>query len=593
MKKYYIIILTLLSNIVFANYEVYDGQTISVQSFIDAKLNYSSWRSAKIYSSNFTGASLKEADFTGATLNGNNFQNANLKDAVFENTKNYGVNLSSANLTNVSFVGTTLIYGDYTSNFNFESANLTNANLSGLGLAGGYFKKAIFKNANLTNANSSNTSMTSGYENVAIFDGADLTRTNFSEANLASINEVPQSRVALAVSLQNTIINETYFTGARLAARESYYDAYVDFSNMTLIKANFTNAILSSKNWSGSDGSSVSFSNATLIDCVFTGAILGANGSTSGVDFSNMDMSNVSFAGATFNNYVKLNNCNIQGADFSSAINLNISNINSTQSYLDKNLSGVKFANLDLSNWAFREQNLQNASFANSTLTNANMRFSDLRGADLSEAIDINTIKLTNTIWHDGVIKMFSMESDEDSFSIKRYALSSENQLSISAKITEDDAIISGGAILTLETGAELEVIDDGILTIASDGNLVINTDEVGSTLFAIADGAGLTFESGAILRINIEGAFVETDGDVIVLMSWTDDSNISGVNIFTIDENLFLTVNGEAYSGDWNYRIADNQFQVFFGQIPEPAFYAAVFGVFALAFAAWRRKAK
>ena len=308
---------------------------------------------------------------------------------------------------------------------------------------------------------------------------------------------------------------------------------------------------------------------------------------------SNMDMSNVSFAGATFNNYVKLNNCNIQGADFSSAINLNISNINSTQSYLDKNLSGVKFANLDLSNWAFREQNLQNASFANSTLTNANMRFSDLRGADLSEAIDINTIKLTNTIWHDGVIKMFSMESDEDSFSIKRYALSSENQLSISAKITEDDAIISGGAILTLETGAELEVIDDGILTIASDGNLVINTDEVGSTLFAIADGAGLTFESGAILRINIEGTFVETDGDVIVLMSWTDDSNISGVNIFTIDENLFLTVNGEAYSGDWNYRIADNQFQVFFGQIPEPAFYAAVFGIAVLAFAARRREAK
>jgi len=111
--------------------------------------------------------------------------------------------------------------------------------------------------------------------------------------------------------------------------------------------------------------------------------------------------------------------------------------------------------------------------------------------------------------------------------------------------------------------------------------------------LLSVASGAGLAFEDGAILRVNIEGVFSASDVSVLTIMGWEDDSHITGVNVFAVDETLFLTVNGEAYAGDWNYRIFDKQFQIVFEQIPEPAFYAAVLGIAVLAFAARRRKAK
>ena len=163
----------------------------------------------------------------------------------------------------------------------------------------------------------------------------------------------------------------------------------------------------------------------------------------------------------------------------------------------------------------------------------------------------------------------------------------------ISAKISEANATVSGGAVLTLETGAALEVVNNKTLTIAGDGNLVINTDAAGSTSFYVESGAGLAFEDGATLRVNIEGVFTASDVSVLTIMGWEDDSHVTGANVFAVDETLFLTVNGEAYAGSWNYRILDKQFQIVFEQIPEPAFYAAVLGVLALAFAAWRRRAK
>ena len=197
------------------------------------------------------------------------------------------------------------------------------------------------------------------------------------------------------------------------------------------------------------------------------------------------------------------------------------------------------------------------------------------------------------TIMSDGVIKNFTMTSEAESFTIHKYTPATGGGEMISAKISEANATVSGGAVLTLENGAELEVIDERTLTIAGDGNLIINTDAESSTSFTVASGAGLAFENGAVLRVNVEGAFAPSEGEAIVVMSWADGSHITGANLFVVDETIFLTVNGEAYAGDWNYKVADNQFQIVFEQIPEPAFWAAVLGAFALAFAARRRRAK
>ena len=73
--------------------------------------------------------------------------------------------------------------------------------------------------------------------------------------------------------------------------------------------------------------------------------------------------------------------------------------------------------------------------------------------------------------------------------------------------------------------------------------------------------------------------------------MDWTDDTRIVGLSDFVKDETLLLTLNGESFSGKWDYVIRNNQFIINISQVPEPAACAAVFGVLALALAAYRRR--
>ena len=580
-----------------ADDEVYDGQTISSMDFSNAKLNYSSWRNANIYSSNnFTGASLREADFTGATISVNKFANANLKDSIFDKSTCYGAKFDGANLTNASFLDAKLTYSSSSYGYatSFVGSNLTNAKLSGLTFSSSLYNVS-FKNANLRNADLSDGVFTSGRSTSKCdFDGADLTGTNFTNAKLANTakdNSTLQTiYLSNVVSLQNTIINNTNFTGATLCV---YYDGahFVDFSNMTLTEANFTNAILSAKNWSGTSSCSVSFSNAKLINCIFTGAILGATGGAdTGVDFSGMDMANVSFAGATFNSHVKLKDCNIQCADFSAAVNLTTSHLSATKSYADKNLYGVKFGNLDLSNWILRGQNLQNTSFAGANLTGVNARYADLRGSDLTGIT--GSLKTQNTIWTDGEIKNFSMESVDDSLTIRAYVPATSGGEMINAKIAED-ATISGGAVLTLEEGAILEIMAGKTLTIADNSEIIFNVDVASNnTKILLNSGSTLAFGADSKVTINLDGVISPEDSYTFSVIEAAADACISGADAISKD-NLVLNVNGEAYDSDkWGFNFDPTTGALTINvNVPEPATVAAIFGAVALAFAVYRRR--
>lgn len=252
-----------------------------------------------------------------------------------------------------------------------------------------------------------------------------------------------------------------------------------------------------------------------------------------------------------------------------------------TANFSGANLTNVNFAYADLSG-----ANFAGATFNNTTLTGVDITNTDFRGANIESIVGAPTYK--NTIWSDGTIQNFTMKSSSDSFSISKYVPLSGGE-SISAKITQD-ASISSRAQLTLETGAELEVTNNATLTVSNGSSIIINMDPEGSTSFAVASGSGLTFEKGAILKVNIEKAFRSSDLQIFTIMSWNENSLISGLNDFIIDETLFLSVNGEVYEGDWNYFIENNNFIISM-QVPEPAVCAAILGALAIAFAALRRR--
>ena len=128
-------------------------------------------------------------------------------------------------------------------------------------------------------------------------------------------------------------------------------------------------------------------------------------------------------------------------------------------------------------------------------------------------------------------------------------------------------------------------------LTLASDGKLLIQTDVNSSTTISIDPLAGLNIDKGGELTIDVVGDFNLSDCKILTLLEWNEDSKIVGLSDFVKDETLLLKLNGEDYIGEWEYLIENNQFVVTIGQVPEPAAYATILGIFAIIFVYKKRK--
>lgn len=295
-----------------------------------------------------------------------------------------------------------------------------------------------------------------------------------------------------------------------------------------------------------------------------------------GITVSETNFANIDFRGVSLKN-TTFSNMNLSNANFSNA-----------------NLSGAKISWFDQSASRYAEvYSLKNAVFFNADLTNAELSYGilenvDFRGANMTNTKIGESVSYKNTIMSDGVIKNFSMASADESLSIRKYT-PAEGGENISAKIAED-AMISGGAKLTLEQGAFFEVANGKTLTVASDGLIQIDTDLSGSTIFNVNSSSGLVFEDGAILTVNIVDDIMTSDTYTFAVISFEDDSRIAGFNNFVKDETLFLTVNGEKFNGAWDYTVKGNDLSISIN-VPEPATYAAIFGALALGFVAYRRR--
>jgi len=172
MKKYltYIISTITLTSISFADYENYDGQDVSFQSFnylkIHRTLNYSSWRGSKAIGTSFSNNSYIGADFTDAVITFATFYPIGGDDgftaemlystASYKNKDLSGITLQAKDLTYWNFSGQNLTGANFAhsrlTNTDFSNANLTDATLyrdfadQTFDLSGANFSGAILKN---------------------------------------------------------------------------------------------------------------------------------------------------------------------------------------------------------------------------------------------------------------------------------------------------------------------------------------------------------------------------------------------------------------------------------------------------------------
>jgi len=305
------------------------------------------------------------------------------------------------------------------------------------------------------------------------------------------------------------------------------------------------------------------------------------------------DMSNRDLQNSVFNScsVVNFSNSNLSGSKFYEAFYGN--------NYTNANCSGVVFSG-KMKNYQssttlptvifFTGTNLQNTSFVDITEYWISGRvyaeFADFRGSN-SGMLYANT--LHNTISDTGYIMRFWMTSSADDFYIRKYTPATVGGATISAKFAEN-ASVSGDATLTLEQGAEVEVIGTAVLSFGAESTLAINTDINGTSAFSIGDNAGITFEDGATVSVNLEGVFDSSLPYVFSILNWGDNSNVEGLLNLVKGDTLLLLINGVLFSGEWDCAITNNALQISMN-VPEPATYAAVFGALALALAVARRR--
>ena len=621
MKKYIAIISMFAAGFVFADDENYDGKSVS-EDFSGKSMNYSSWISANASGAKFVGTKLREANFSNATLSSGrtyaDFSNADLRDSIFDNVilaqylsyrylsciKLDGADIRGASFKNVVFSYSLSDYGSGA--VGFQNANLTNVDFTGSTFCSSAhssssssdFSGAIFKNTNFTSCILSYGGQNSYGNSISVdLSNRDVSSCIFDNAVLSSAYGTGYDANASSVSFANARVAGASFKGAILAYAHAYTSkSAVDFSNMDLSGCDFTGATLSAEYYSGeSFGTSVSvkMNDTTLKNAKFDNAVLAAS-SKSGVDFSNSDLTGASFKNAKIKyDVINLTNAIIKDADFSNidGNGLTTSQLSQTASYKNKDLSGVKFNGLNLTNWILRGQNLQNTSFAGANLTGVNARYADLRGSDLTGIT--GSLKTQNTIWTNGEIKNFTMESVDDSLTIRKYVPATSDGAMINAKIV-DDASISGGAVLTLEQGAVLEIASGKTLSVLDNSEIIFNVDAAASdaTKILLGENSKLVFGSDSKIIVNLDGVISPDDSYALSVIEVAADACISVADAISKD-NLVLNVNGEAYDSDkWGFNFDPTTGALTINvNVPEPTTVAAIFGALALAFAAYRRR--
>ena len=448
----------------------------------------------------------------------------------------------------------------------WKNCKLSGSIFNGTKLQRAKFDGASFGSFQFTNCDLTKSSFTNTGISEMVFDGCKMENVNFSNVGFAGTRSATVFRNIS--SLRNANFTSATFVDVY------FYSNLVDLSNIDLTGANFSNAVLSLSSTYAK--ASVKFDNSVLAKTNFTGANLSS--CKSSVNFSNVDLKEADFTNATMifddKTYVSQTSVNMSNSD----------------------LRGAKFDNVVLGgeNTAvvFAKSNLQNVSLKNVTFSKLNnFSYADLRGGDLTGATVSG--KTLNTIWTDGEIKNFSL--NDDYLSIRKYVPATSGGAMINARIV-DDASISGGAVLTLEQGAVLEIASGKTLSVLDDSEIIFNVDAAASdaTKILLGENSKLAFGSDSKITINLDGAISEDDPFSFSVVETIVGSQVLGTDSLK-KENVVLNINGEEYDSskwDFDFDSSTGAFNINVN-VPEPAEWAAILGAIAIAFALKRRCSK
>ena len=516
----------------------FDGTTIGQNNFDECDFREASFVGCDMNGSrtditSFLGAKLKNADFTDASINFCQFDSAFTKEQLVST-----VSMQRKSLTNISFEG-----NDF-SGVDFSGTNLVESKFKNVNLAGAKFVNAhglsetystVLEGAIITNADFSKSDIhIKTLENTQSYADKNFSGVNFSNITSNNMKLADFSEF----DLSNAVFDNSNFGGGNFE--------YSNLSNASFVNTNLKGTAAEMTSFIGAKLDGADFTGASINFCRFDSAFtkgqlqstaeFNSNKCFYGVSFTGNDFSGVNFKDAVFSDSAVLANVNLSHA------------------------------------------NLQNVKFYTCTVENANLTGSDLRGAYLTNSALLNSSIKKNTIMADGVIENFSMLSAADSFSIAKHNTTSTE---INAKISQDNAVISNGAVLSLENGAKLDILNGKMLTVENGGKIAMETSLADPSTIYIGSNSSLEFSGDGILVVNVLDEIVGTDLFVYKIIQAADDSRIASYDVIW-DKTLFVTVNGKEFDGE-KILVVDGNTLTIALQIPEPSTYACILGVAAL----------
>lgn len=350
----------------------------------------------------FNGQNLTTASFDSSNLGRTDLTNANLTKASFKSAVLFGATFDNANINGANF-NPTLNTPNGSFKSGFMQAQLKSTKLS-LFLKHTGFLESGFTQAQLKSTKSYQekkqvTGINFGSNNLSGWDfhGQDLSSTIFSRTDLtgadfnnAKIHKAPEPSLDPSVFTGAANFSDTTsrgFTQAQLKSTASYKDKYLD--GIRLCGNN-----LSGWDFQGQHVRDATFMQSNLAGADFTNSIV------SGSNFSHVILAGTDFTNAVIQRLPAfLGSPGYDGADFSNttARGFTQEQLQSTQSYKYKNLTGINLGSNDLNGWNFEGQDLVSASFASADLTKSNLSQTILTNASFAGA-DLTGAHFTNSV---------------------------------------------------------------------------------------------------------------------------------------------------------------------------------------------------
>ncbi|MAT70525.1 MAG: hypothetical protein CMJ58_13490 [Planctomycetaceae bacterium] len=349
-----------------------------VDAVPDAELYQLNLQKAYLIGADLTNASLSGADLTNADLSGAVLSGARLVETVTNNARFTDADIRHAWFWYATTTGFTAAQLYQTASYKAHDltgwqipySDLEGWDFSGQVLTDSWLGESLLAGANFTGA---------------IVRGARLDETTSGGFTLAMLQST--------ASFQNGDLR-----GIGLAANDL---SGWDFAGQDLTDASFRVSHVDQADFSGATIRGADFSSTTsrglTPEQIYASASYQA-GDLSGIgmwgnDLTGWDLAGLNLAGAGFYQATLANTdftgADVRGADLRRTVwtGFTETQLASTASYQNRDLSGISLGDNDLAGWDFSGQDLSDASFFNSNLTGADFSGAIIRGASLGLTI--------------------------------------------------------------------------------------------------------------------------------------------------------------------------------------------------------------